>query len=497
MSPAFTFCGHFSGTGLSAARWLAKLDYELETYEVNGVIPSKKYLKFANLLLTDEAVEWAESNSNVIIILFNSASDQGAVDRFKALLQDRFPAKSGELITSTFESELKELQQRADETLAAYYKKVVTLMSRFNARDRPSSTSVLAILLTLMKSAVLKMVMKAFVRDLIDEDIQLRATEDLATSDRSLRGVYALAETARKIKMKLKKMADEREKLRELQFYKSLVQKNMSRTQIEALLTTYDKKPAPASWTFESQGHIYEDDQTSPRKSVVPHPSASHPQVLKQIQPASRRLDEGSFRNSRGPFQPTLKELPDRTSSKNAYINGFILYNYNKHGVLCVKCGEIGHTSRDCSGSVLPAWEQSYLKGLVFGDNPQVSFVSAGYGAFDGASLSYWYEDSRSSSSSSVKPSSGSFISTARFSSITVDALSPFRTYNYPGSPSYPGPVSTVAEVGAKMANTFYEKGSGSSKRPHIEEEPTQSTQGTVQQPTGIPQMAGDIPYQF
>ncbi len=108
-------------------QWLAKLDYELETYEVDGVVPPKKYLRFANLLLTDEAAEWAESNPDVISTVTNPTPDQAAVDRFKALLQDRFPAKSGELITSTFESELEELRQREDETLAAYYKRVVTL----------------------------------------------------------------------------------------------------------------------------------------------------------------------------------------------------------------------------------------------------------------------------------------------------------------------------------------------------------------------------------
>lgn len=213
--------------------------------------------------------------------------------------------------------------------------------------------------------------------------------------------------------MELKKMADEREKLHELQFYKSLVQKYMSRTQIEALLATYDKKPTP--WTFESQGHIYEDNQPAPRNPPIP----PIPQALKQIQPPPRRPGEGSFWNNRT-FQPTPKELPDRSTSKNAYINGSILYTYNKHGVLCVKCGEVGHTSWDCTGSVLPAWEQPYLQGLVFGDNPQVSCVSAGYGDFDGASLPYGHEDSRSSGSSSVKPSTGPFTAIACSSSCTL-----------------------------------------------------------------------------
>ncbi len=93
-----------------------------------------------------------------------------------------------------------------------------TLMGRVNARDRPSSTTGPATPLSLMEAAVLEMVMKAFVRGLYDEDVQLRATEGLATSGRSLKGVYSLAETVRKTKAELKKMSDEKERLRELRF---------------------------------------------------------------------------------------------------------------------------------------------------------------------------------------------------------------------------------------------------------------------------------------
>lgn len=34
---------------------------------------------------------------------------------------------------------------------------------------------------------------------------------------------------------------------------------------------------------------------------------------------------------------------------------------------------------------MLPAYEQAYFKQDIFGDKPQVSFVAARYGAFDGA----------------------------------------------------------------------------------------------------------------
>ena len=88
-------------------------------------------------------------------------------------------------------------------------------MRRVNVKDRfISATAVTS--LTLIETAVLKMIMKTFVRDLYDEDVQQRVTEELTASDKSLKKVFVVAKTARKIKMKLKKMIDEKEKLRKL-----------------------------------------------------------------------------------------------------------------------------------------------------------------------------------------------------------------------------------------------------------------------------------------
>ncbi len=96
--------------------------------------------------------------------------------------------------------------------------------------------------------------------------------------------------------------------------------------------------------------------------------------------------------------------------------------------------------------------------------------------------------------------------------------MSPSGSHSFPGSPSYPknpdfpsSDSGLVAEVKAKMANTFYGERLGPNKRPHTEEESTQSTHGIIQQPsqqpsqqqpsqqhpTGFPQMTGNQPLQF
>ena len=58
------------------------------------------------------------------------------------------------------------------------------------------------------------------------------------------------------------------------------------------------------------------------------------------------------------------------------------MWSLSKDGHLCVKCGHLGHIASGCTDSVLRAWEQSYLKELVFGYLAQVNFASAGFGDF-------------------------------------------------------------------------------------------------------------------
>ena len=124
----------------------------------------------------------------------------------------------------------------------------------------------------------------------------------------------------------------------------------------------------------------------------------------------------------------------------------------------------------------MPAWKQSYLKGLVYGDNPQVNFVTANYGAYDGATKPYGTPEPVKASSEPMRIGA-----VARINSVMAGVSKS---------------VGSVSEIEAK-ANTFYGEGSAPNKRPHIEEEPSPSTQGTVQQPAGIPQMSAGSPYQF
>ena len=77
----------------------------------------------------------------------------------------------------------------------------------------------------------------------------------LGTSGRSLRGVCNLAEAALRSKKELKKFLDEDLRAKELQFYKSVMQKNTNSEKIEALLASYTSHPSPLSGLTKIQAH--------------------------------------------------------------------------------------------------------------------------------------------------------------------------------------------------------------------------------------------------
>ena len=225
----FKFCGFFSGKDISAAKWLKKLDWELEGYAANGIIPPHRYIQALDLLLTEDAAAWAESHLQAISILASPNPTTESVKNFKNLLTERFPAKSSEVLTISFDTELSELKQH-DESLSAYYKRLLAIMQRVGARDRPTQISESSPMLSMLEEAMLESVMKAFLRGLANLDIRHEATRAVAGPDRSLRGAYTLAEEARRTKAEIQKLNDEEYKTKENKLLRSILRKTISKS---------------------------------------------------------------------------------------------------------------------------------------------------------------------------------------------------------------------------------------------------------------------------
>jgi hypothetical protein len=105
---------------------------------------------------------------------------------------------------------------------------------------------------------------------------------------------------------------------------------------------------------------------------------------------------------------------------------------------------------------VLPAWEQSYLKSIVFGESPQSNFAMTSYGAYDGNISAYGTDQStnmsRVSSQGPMTPSA------------SISSSIGFGCAGLKGSKDDP---KNQAEV--KAVETFYGEGSGPNKRPYLE----------------------------
>ncbi|KAL8845914.1 MAG: hypothetical protein Q9221_008958, partial [Calogaya cf. arnoldii] len=326
-------------------------------------------------------------------------------------------------------------------------------------------------------SAILDTILRAWIRGLSDVDIRKESTRGMASVDRLLRNLYNLAKEARRTKIELDKLVEEERKANKLSFYKTVVQKNMTPVQIEALMTQF-RIPATEnrSWSFHNdyqQENVPTGEQlqlTAPdRSGLAPPKPFQQASSSGSSRPPLRTLDNTNANPRRnGWFATPPRNLPPRSKSRNPFINGSKAW-VHADSVLCVKCGELGYISNQCDGTVLPVWEQSYLKEIVFGASPKANFASARYRAFD----------------SNVQP-----YSTPPLSSTSTEASSVQMT---PSSSSASTNSVTVGigglSVGQASAQAFYSESSGPNKRPFIEQipQPDQSGQLSSQPQPGAP----------
>ncbi len=486
-TPGFTFCGKFSGKGESAARWLKSFNHELVPLKESGKLTPKAYLDYLDLLLQLDAAKWAESNPEAVRLLATEEPTQAMVDQFVSLLKQRFPAEAVEEIPVTFDAELAELRQQSAETITSYYTRTTSLMHKYGARDRSP-----LVILSLAEGSLLDTFLRTWIRGLTDASIKRKCAESMGTPDRSLRMLYDVAETARRVNLEIQKLFEEEAKENELQFYKEIAQRNMPRTQIDALRASYQTSREPQhqqfqSWSYRSDpphpvpGNPATQDSPKPSQQYhqQDHTTQAQPQVLAQNPNrgnAGRNSNPGTNTSRLRPQQPVPKDLPDRSTSKNPWINGTLYWAFAKDGLLCVKCGTKGHSATKCNGMSLPAWEQSYLRMIVFGDNPQANFASVGFGEFDGSVRPYGTVLPKTSSAIIPVPASSASSNTGQ-----LTPTSSIESYVSPNSHSVQFGVAGLSlsrahsESKVAQAESFLGEGSGPNKRAHFDDDPEQS----------------------
>ena len=164
---------------------------------------------------------------------------QSIINNFKYLLCERFFNKIIKVQLTFFDVKLNELRQKSNESLIAYYKRIINLMYRVEIKNRSIFTSIDINIFSLLKFAILNTILRVFIKKLLNSKIRKKATRNIINLNKSLRSIYQLIEKTRRINFEIQKLFDEKLKLNELFFYKQLIMKNLSRTKINILLTQY------------------------------------------------------------------------------------------------------------------------------------------------------------------------------------------------------------------------------------------------------------------
>ena len=97
-------------------------------------------------------------------------------------------------------------------------------MEHVEVKDQPDS----GIPLTSLKIGFLNDTIRSFIKVINNFDIKNKAVRDLRSSMRSFYSIYSLAEEVRRTKIEVIKFVDIEINKKQLQYYKDLVEKNIS-----------------------------------------------------------------------------------------------------------------------------------------------------------------------------------------------------------------------------------------------------------------------------
>ena len=225
------------------------------------------------------------------------------------------------------------LRQKNDEILMFYYKRVAFIMFQIEVKDR----DIISLIQT--ESILLNTAIRIFVREISDRYVQIEAFRHLMKSDRSLRDIYAAAKKTNKNKNVIKKLVDEKSKIKKLDYLKSYVLKTMIKTQLNSNLAFLSSNEHLIFSTHYSLKHSYQKNNTripsisnyaqnqkndayykSPQRRNSPDEFSSYNQSIRR---SFESADENSsFQSKSSNFRNNFaKDIPDAKTSKNSYIN--------------------------------------------------------------------------------------------------------------------------------------------------------------------------------
>src|SRR5438034_10328268 len=152
----------------------------------------------------------------MMILLKESSPTQDTVVRFKIKFLEQFSESLVKTEFISFYMKISELKQNKNEFLLIYYKKIVIMMKKMNARDQERSVlsdQSMSNSLNNLESAMLNIILETFIQEIADKEIKQTVIKHIMIVNRLLLRVYTVIKKTYGTKTRMIKFRKKKRKI--------------------------------------------------------------------------------------------------------------------------------------------------------------------------------------------------------------------------------------------------------------------------------------------
>lgn len=407
-------------TGGSASRWLRQLKAQLITAGYD-IVPPDVHARTIDLMIDVSISEAFESDSRYkgIVDDYSTATAEDVV-YMEDLIKQYFPDSAARVKASPSD-QLDALAQEKAEPMESYYNRVLALLRQFGGRDARGNQP-----LTAIEQNTLRMLVKAFIKGVNSSRLRSEASKKGALTASSLHDAYNLIVDAQ-LQLELEEQEEREAQVSEKAKAYDALLRGRTPQQVASMLANtnirpprsgpYIPPPARAPYPpshevtappIQSQNQYQNQPQNQNPGGYTGYanpPPAGYARPTQNTGYGRGNGSNGGFNNggtaARGNFgngygrggynsggnnsggynggynnnggngggngggqNRNRMAEPNAALSNHPIVNGSQPF-YREMGILCPKCGEIGHRQDTCVGPELAGWEQYILRGKI------------------------------------------------------------------------------------------------------------------------------------